>query len=260
MSSCHGELYFDGASHTETNPNGTLKKRAGAGLVFKTPQGETICHSFSLLKEECSNNEAEYEALIFGLLLALSMDIQNLQAYGDSQLVVRQINDVYEVRKPELGSCTDDHFLRCVSRKEVDQILQEMHHGVCGGHQGGAKMYHRIRLAGYYWPKIMADCLKTAKSCHNCQIHGDFKHQSLVPLHPTVPSWPFNAWGIDVIGSIEPPSSQGHHYILAATDYFSKWAEAVPLWEVKTDNVIQCHQLPRATYHIPFWSSTKYHL
>ena len=99
-------------------------------------------------------------------------------------------------------------------------------------------MYHKIRLAGYCWPKIMADCLRTAKACHNCQIHGDFKHQPPVPLHPTVPSWPFNAWGIDVIGSIEPPSSKGHHYIFAATDYFSKWAEAIPLRELKTDNVI----------------------
>jgi ribonuclease HI len=67
-----------------------------------TPQGETIYHSFSLLKEECSNNEAEYEALIFGLLLALSMDIRNVLIYGDSQLVVRQINGIYKVHKPEL--------------------------------------------------------------------------------------------------------------------------------------------------------------
>ena len=44
-------------------------------------------HSFSLLKEECSNNEAEYEALIFGLLLALSMEVRSLRAYGDSQLI-----------------------------------------------------------------------------------------------------------------------------------------------------------------------------
>jgi ribonuclease HI len=90
------ELYFDGASRAETNPDGTLSKRARSGLVFKTPQGETFYHSFSLLKEECSNNEAEYEALNFGLLLALSMDIQNLHPYGDSQLVVRQINNIYE--------------------------------------------------------------------------------------------------------------------------------------------------------------------
>jgi ribonuclease HI len=48
---------------------------AGAGLVFRTTQGEIIYHFFSLLKEECSNNEAEYKNLIFVLLLALSMSI-----------------------------------------------------------------------------------------------------------------------------------------------------------------------------------------
>jgi ribonuclease HI len=96
------ELYFDGASRIEIDPDGAQRRRAGAGIVFKTPRGELIYHSFSLLKEECSNNEAEYEALIFGLLLALSMDIQKLLVYGDSQLVVRQINGIYEVRKPDL--------------------------------------------------------------------------------------------------------------------------------------------------------------
>ena len=127
---------------------------------------------------------------------------------------------------------------RCVSREEANQILQEMHKGVCGGHQSGAKMYHSIRLIGYFWPGIMADCLKIAKSCHSCQVHDNFKHLPPVPLHPTVPSWPFDAWGIDVIGAIEPPSARGHHFILAATDYFSKWAEAIPLREVKSNIVI----------------------
>ncbi|KAM0829812.1 hypothetical protein ACQ4PT_066635 [Festuca glaucescens] len=96
------ELYFDGASRTETNPDDTPRRRAGAGLVFKTPQGGVIYHSFALMKEECSNNEAEYEALIFGLLLALSMEVRSLRALGDSQLIVRQVNNIYEVRKPEL--------------------------------------------------------------------------------------------------------------------------------------------------------------
>lgn len=96
------ELYFDGASRTGSDPDGTPRRRAGAGIVFKSPQGETIYHSFSLMKEECSNNEAEYESLIFGLLIALSMDIRTLHAYGDSQLIVRQVNEIYEVRKPEL--------------------------------------------------------------------------------------------------------------------------------------------------------------
>jgi hypothetical protein len=81
-------LYFDGASRIETYPNGVQRRIARAGLVFKTPQGKTIYHSFSLPKEECSNNEAEYEALVFGFFLALSMDIRNLLAYDDSQLII----------------------------------------------------------------------------------------------------------------------------------------------------------------------------
>jgi len=82
------ELYFDGASRVEDTLNGAPRRRAGAGLVFKNPRGGVMYHSFSLLKE-CSNNEAEYEALIFGLLLALSMEVCYLWVHGDSQLIVR---------------------------------------------------------------------------------------------------------------------------------------------------------------------------
>jgi hypothetical protein len=39
--------------------------------------------------EEYSNNEVEYEALIFGILLTLFMDIQNLLPYGNSQLIIQ---------------------------------------------------------------------------------------------------------------------------------------------------------------------------
>lgn len=33
------------------------------------------------------------------------------------------------------------------------------------------------------------------------------------------------------------PSSREHRFILAATDYFSKWSEAVPLKEVKATDL-----------------------
>jgi hypothetical protein len=41
---------------------------------------------------------------------------------------------------------------------------------------------------------------------------------------------------MDVVGPIHPPSSKGHKFILATTDYFSKWEE-VALKEVKVENV-----------------------
>ncbi|KAJ6853186.1 uncharacterized protein M6B38_251595 [Iris pallida] len=91
---------------------------------------------------------------------------------------------------------------------------------------------------GYYWPTMVADAIDYARKYKACQVHADFIHQPSEFLHPTVASWPFEAWGIDIIGPITPPSSRGHRFILAITDYFSKWAEAVPLAEVKTSNVI----------------------
>ncbi|KAJ1685793.1 hypothetical protein LUZ63_017183 [Rhynchospora breviuscula] len=46
-------------------------------------------------------------------------------------------------------------------------------------------------------------------------------------------------WGTDIIGPIDPPASNGHRFILAATDYFSKWAEARSYREIKASDVVK---------------------
>ena len=43
---------------------------------------------------------------------------------------------------------------------------------------------------------------------------------------------------MDIVGPITPPPVKGHQYILAITDYFSKWAKAIPLIEVKTIDIV----------------------
>jgi len=47
-------------------------------------------------------------------------------------------------------------------------------------------------------------------------------HQALRRLHPTSSSWPFEMWGMDVIGPISPPIFRGHRFILAIMGYFFK--------------------------------------
>src|SRR4051812_20436167 len=83
------------------------------------------------------------------------------------------------------------------------------------------------------------DAAEYAKKCHACQIHGDFKHQPMAHFAPTKATGPFEAWGIDVMGLIRPPSSKGHRFILAITDYFSKCTKAIPLREVKATDVVK---------------------
>ena len=86
---------------------------------------------------------------------------------------------------------------------------------------------------------MIPDAITYAKRCHACQVHGDFIHQAPEHLRSTASTWPFEMWGMAVVGPINPPSSKGHRFILAITDYFSKWAEAIPLREVKAYDVIK---------------------
>ncbi|XP_026428311.1 uncharacterized protein LOC113324202 [Papaver somniferum] len=62
-----------------------------------------------------------------------------------------------------------------------------------------------------------------------CQIHGNLIHVPSTPLHSISSSWPFYSWGLDIIGKINPPSSKHHEYIITATEYSTKWVEAIPL-------------------------------
>jgi transposase InsO family protein len=57
-------------------------------------------------------------------------------------------------------------------------------------------------------------------------------------MNPIIKLWPFRGWGMDMIGKINSPSSKGHQFILAITDYFTKWVEAVPMRSVASKDVI----------------------
>ncbi|XP_070026299.1 uncharacterized protein [Nicotiana sylvestris] len=58
-------------------------------------------------------------------------------------------------------------------------------------------------------------------------VHGDLIHSFPSELHTMSTHWPFVAWGMNVIGPIEPTASNGHRFIMVAIDYFSKWVEVV---------------------------------
>ena len=63
--------------------------------------GRYIPRAFSLT-ESCSNNVAEYNALLIGLQLAHGMGVRYLEAYGNSKLIISQVKGEYEVRHEDL--------------------------------------------------------------------------------------------------------------------------------------------------------------
>jgi ribonuclease HI len=88
------KLYSDGACRG--NPG-----VGGAGAVITDAQGSVIWESKEYLGH-CTNNIAEYKALILGLKGALAEGYKNLEVYLDSELLTNQINGSYRVKNEKL--------------------------------------------------------------------------------------------------------------------------------------------------------------
>jgi hypothetical protein len=77
----HWTMYFDGSLKLDGG---------GAGVLFISLRGEQLKYILQILWE-VSNNEVEYEALLRGLRLAISLSIKRLLVYDDSLLVIQQV-------------------------------------------------------------------------------------------------------------------------------------------------------------------------
>jgi ribonuclease HI/transposase InsO family protein len=86
-------MYFDGSLKLQG---------AGAGILFIAPRGEQLKYVLQLLFST-SNNAAEYEALIHGLNIARSLGIKRLMVYGDSLVVISQINKEWDCSNDSMG-------------------------------------------------------------------------------------------------------------------------------------------------------------
>tara|TARA_B100000902_G_C27313807_1_gene920019 strand:- start:3501 stop:3899 length:399 start_codon:yes stop_codon:yes gene_type:complete len=87
-------LYFDGCS--KGNPG-----KAGAGAVIYKNNTEIFSIS-SYVGDKETNNIAEYTGLIIGLSEAINLKIKKLNVKGDSELIIKQMNDEYKVKSTHI--------------------------------------------------------------------------------------------------------------------------------------------------------------
>jgi ribonuclease HI len=90
----HWKIYFDGS----LNLGGT-----GAGVLFISPEGKQLKYVFQIIWQ-ATNNEAKYEALIHGLRITTSLRIKRLLVYGDSAVVINQVNKDWDCTKNNMDS------------------------------------------------------------------------------------------------------------------------------------------------------------
>jgi len=112
------KLFSDGACRG--NPG-----VGGAGAVI-TDAGESVVWEGKEYLGHCTNNIAEYKALILGLKGALSHDYKNLEVYLDSELLTKQINGSYRVKNENLQVLMKDvrSLLASLESVQVKHVLR----------------------------------------------------------------------------------------------------------------------------------------
>src|ERR687892_1051356 len=112
-----------------------------AGVVLTSPTGDTVRCVLQIMYTD-SNNAAEYEALLHGLRMAVSMGIKRLEVRGDSNLAISQINGDFDAKDPKMAAYRNV-VLKMSARFEV----LEFHHVVRENNQ-----------AAYVLARIGAKC------------------------------------------------------------------------------------------------------
>jgi hypothetical protein len=90
-------LFFDGSS---------CAKGGGVGILLISPRGEMF--EFAIPIQPTVNNQAEYEALLRGLQYLKEAKAISVEIYGDSELVIKQLNGQYECRNDILRNYDEE--------------------------------------------------------------------------------------------------------------------------------------------------------
>ena len=113
-------LYFDGAS--KHNPG-----QAACGAVLYDENDTEVDYDSKYLGDNVTNNYAEYTGLIIGLHLALKNNIKEIKVYGDSLLVINQMNNNWKVKKDTLKLLYEDanKLIKCFDKIKFIFIKRE---------------------------------------------------------------------------------------------------------------------------------------
>jgi hypothetical protein len=132
----------------------------------------------------------------------------------------------------------DGLLLKYLGSDQSKIAMGEVHEGICVTHQSEHKMKWLLIHVGFYWLTMLNDCFRYHKGYESYRKFGDVQLAHVAMLHPIIKPWSFRGWALDFVVQIHPASSNGHQFVLVATDYFTKWMEAVPLKNMMHKEVI----------------------
>ena len=97
-------------------------------------------------------------------------------------------------------------LLRCLDKEQSVEVIHQFHSSIYGGHHYWKTTTHKILRAGYYWPTLFSNVFSFVKVCDKCQRFVGRQQLKYLPLKPVHVNGPFQQWGLDFIGEINPHS------------------------------------------------------
>ena len=80
------------------------------------------------------------------------------------------------------------------------------------------------------------DAAEYVWKCEQCKKHAHLIHQPAGHLNSISNLWPFVQWGLDILGPF-PRATGNRRFVLVSIDYFTKWAEAEALANIRDVDV-----------------------
>ncbi|XP_019244605.1 PREDICTED: uncharacterized protein LOC109224483 [Nicotiana attenuata] len=183
----------------------------------------------------CTNKTPEYEPCIMGMNMAVDLDVSKSLIMGDSDLIIQQAQGEWETRNIKLipyKQHVEDlsKGFKSVEFKYITRFHNELADTLATlasmlPYPGQWRLKENYQKACKQFLFEWRGPIQKKSRSKSFEIHDDLIDAPPSELHHMSGPWPFVAWGMDVIGPIEPKS--WHRFILVAIDYFTKWVEAV---------------------------------
>jgi hypothetical protein len=129
-------------------------------------------------------------------------------------------------------------IMKCISREEGIQLLQDIHSGVCGSHSSWRNIIGKAFRHGFYWPTTKDDVMEIITKCRDCQFFQKQTTKHANPLRPINLSWPFTIWGIDIM-DVLPKAPGGFIFLFISIETFTNWMEAIPVVNITQDAAVK---------------------
>ncbi|PKI53651.1 hypothetical protein CRG98_025892 [Punica granatum] len=166
-----------------------------------------------------TNNEAKYEALIIGLMIAKGAGFK-------VELIPRGENcktDSLSKIGTEGVEAKGIQFVE-ILRKEGSTAAAQIHEGIAEAHQGVRTLARKALRQGYYCPTMQANARGLVQNCWQCQSYRKAGRALPAELTLIVVAWPFSTRRIDLLGPLSVAGGK-RKFLIVVIDLFSNYCK-----------------------------------